>query len=62
MKRLTYTELDKLEKNAPRTFVITNSRALANAQRTAYKWAEVNGLRVSTSVDRQKKTITVTRL
>lgn len=62
MKKLTYTELDKLKKDAPRTFVIIDPRALTNAQRTAYKWAQINGLRVTTSVDWQKKTITVTRL
>ena len=62
MKRLTYTELNKLEKGSSCTYRITDPRALSNAARIAYKWGEVNGFKVSTSVDRKKKTITVTRL
>lgn len=62
MKKLTYTDLKKIEKKASRTFTITDPRALTNAQRVAYKWAQVNGFKVSTSMDWKKKTITVTRL
>lgn len=62
MKKLTYTELEKIEEKGSRTFTITDPRALTNAQRSAYKWAQSNGLRVKVSMDWKRKTITVTRL
>lgn len=62
MKRLTFADIDKIEPKASATFHIIDPRARSNAQRLVYKWAEVNDQKVTVSVDRQKKTITVTRL
>ena len=62
MLTLTYKELDKIKPGSSMTYRFKTGKGLLNAQRVAYLYGLSRDTKITTSMNKDKKTLTVTKL